>query len=177
MALLPEASALLIKLKVEVFVEKDAGISAFAGNLDYEKSGAKIVSRDEVFNEADVITGISTLRDIEIEKLKTGQVLIAAMNIGNSPHVLEALIKSGSTAFSMELIPRTTRGQAMDILSSMATISGYKAVLEAALRMPRFFPMFMTAAGTIKPAKVLILGAGVAGLQAVATSRRLGQSL
>jgi NAD(P) transhydrogenase subunit alpha len=173
-AILPESCAILIKLKVEVWVEKDAGILAFAGNLDYEKAGAKIVSREELLKDADVITGINTPAVSDISRLKAGQVLIAAMNISNSPGLLDSLIRTGSTSFSLELIPRSTRGQAMDILSSMATISGYKAVLEAALKMPRFFPMFMTAAGTIKPAKVLILGAGVAGLQAVATARKLG---
>lgn len=173
-ALLPEACLFLIRLKNEIWIEKDAGVAAFASNLDYVKAGAKIVSREELLAGSNLIAAINTpaLRDIAI--LKAGQVLIASMNISNSPDVLEALIKTGSASFSLELIPRTTRGQAMDILSSMATISGYKAVLEAALRLPRFFPMFMTAAGTIKPAKVLILGAGVAGLQAVATSRKLG---
>ena len=173
-ALLPEACTLLLKLKVEVWVEKDAGISAFASNLEYEKTGAKMVNREELLADADIITSINTPSASDIAKLKPGMVLIAAMNIGNSSDLLDSLMKTGVTAFSLELIPRTTRGQSMDILSSMATISGYKAILEAALRMPRFFPMFMTAAGTIKPAKVLILGAGVAGLQAVATSRKLG---
>ncbi len=173
-SLLPEACAILIKLKAEVWIEKDAGVSAFASNQDYEKLGVKVVSREELLKGADIITGINTPAVADISMLKASQILIAAMNVSTSPGLLESLVNSGSTSFSLELIPRSTRGQAMDILSSMATISGYKAVLEAALRMPRFFPMFMTAAGTIKPAKVLVLGAGVAGLQAVATSRKLG---
>jgi H+-translocating NAD(P) transhydrogenase subunit alpha len=173
-ALLPEACSILIKLKTEIWIEKDAGIAAFAGNAEYEKAEAKIVSREELLKGAEVITGINAPLNPDISLLKSGMVLIAAMNISNSPDLLKAFMDSGCTAFSLELIPRTTRGQSMDILSSMSTISGYKAVLEAALRMPRFFPMFMSAAGTIKPAKVLILGAGVAGLQAVATSRKLG---
>ena len=173
-ALLPEACANLIKLKAEIWVEKDAGISAFASNQDYERAGAKIVSREELLKGTDLVTAINTPSNADLAALRPEQVMIAGMNVSTSPALLESLLKSGCTAFSLELIPRSTRGQAMDILSSMATISGYKAVLEAALRMPRFFPMFMTAAGTIKPAKVLILGAGVAGLQAVATSRKLG---
>jgi len=173
-ALLPEACANLIKLKAEILVEKDAGVSAFAGNHDYELAGAKIVSREDLLKDADIVVCINTPPSADISTLRAGQLIIAAMNVSTTPGLLELLLKSGSTSFSLELIPRSTRGQAMDILSSMATISGYKAVLEAALRMPRFFPMFMTAAGTIKPAKVLILGAGVAGLQAVATSRKLG---
>jgi NAD(P) transhydrogenase subunit alpha len=109
-----------------------------------------------------------------LKKLKKGQVLISVFNPLSQKDLLDKLLKTEQTYFSMDLIPRTTRGQAMDILSSMATISGYKAVLDAAMHLPNFFPMFMTAAGTIRPAKLLILGAGVAGLQAIAIARKLG---
>ncbi len=109
-----------------------------------------------------------------IKKLKKDQILVSVFNPFAEKKTVDVLLKSDQTFFSMDLIPRTTRGQAMDILSSMATIAGYKAVLDSALHLPNFFPMFMTAAGTIRPAKILILGAGVAGLQAVAIARKLG---
>lgn len=173
-ALLPEACLILSRLKAEMWIEKGAGINAFASDEEYLKAGARVVSREEILREADIITGIHLPGDGELGQIISPKVLIAVMNVLSTPGLTEKFLKSGVTAFSMELIPRTTRGQAMDILSSMATVSGYKAVLEAALHLPRFFPMFMTAAGTIKPAKILILGAGVAGLQAIATSRKLG---
>ncbi len=110
----------------------------------------------------------------ELKKLKKGQVVVAVLNPYFNKKTVEALAKGGVTSFSLDVIPRTSRAQAMDILSSQATVSGYKAVLDAANQLGEFMPMFMTAAGTIKPAKVLILGAGVAGLQAIATSRKLG---
>lgn len=109
-----------------------------------------------------------------IDRLRAGQILIGQFNPLSQPDVVEALLQSGISAFSLDLAPRSTRAQALDVLSSMATVGGYKAVLTAASLLPTFFPMFMTAAGTIKPAKVLILGAGVAGLQAISTARRLG---
>ena len=173
-ALLPEACSVLSRLKAEMWIEKGAGINAFASDEEYLQAGAKVVSREEILRESDIITGINLPVDTELGQITSPKILIAVMNVLNTPGLTEILLKSGVTAFSLELIPRTTRGQAMDILSSMATVSGYKSVLEAALHLPRFFPMFMTAAGTIKPAKVLILGAGVAGLQAIATARKLG---
>ncbi len=173
-SLLPEGVRDLKKLKVEVVVEKDAGIRAFAADALYEKEGAKILARDKVLADADVLLMINTpVKDVVASK-KAGQVILSVVNPFFNKDVVSELQKNGQTVFSLDLVPRTTRAQSMDILSSMATIAGYKAVLESATLLPHFFPMFMTAAGTIRPAKMLILGAGVAGLQAIATSRKLG---
>jgi H+-translocating NAD(P) transhydrogenase subunit alpha len=173
-SLLPEAVKTLINLKCEVLVEKDAGLNAFAGNKEFEDAGAKILDGKKVVAEADLLLRINP-PDKELQKmLKKDQVVISVFNPLAEKSEVDHYLKSEQTVFSMDLIPRITRGQAMDILSSMATIAGYKAVLDAALKLPNFFPMFMTAAGTIRPAKLLILGAGVAGLQAIATARKLG---
>ena len=173
-ALLPETVKSFTDLKVEVLVEKGAGESAFAADTDYQAVGAKIVSRSELFDKAEVLLQIQTPVDDEVEKIKTTQIWISAFNPLWEVELVKTFLKKGITTFSLDLIPRTSRAQAMDILSSMATVSGYMAVLEAASKLPTFFPMFMTAAGTIRPANVLILGAGVAGLQAIATARKLG---
>ncbi len=173
-ALLPEVVQTFIDLKVEVLVEQGAGEAAFTSNADYEAIGAKIVSRADVFKQAEVLLQIQPPADEDIKKIKENQVWISAFNPLWETDLVKTFLEKGVTTFSLDLIPRTTRAQAMDILSSMATVSGYKAVLEAAVKLPTFFPMFMTAAGTIRPANVLILGAGVAGLQAIATSRKLG---
>lgn len=172
--LLPEAAATLIKLQVEVLVEQGAGMHAYADDAMYEAIGAKIVSHKEVIELSDVLLMINALSSDDILLLSKGKVIIGALNPYYEKDYVKTLARTGVTAFSMDVIPRTTRAQAMDILSSMATVSGYKAVLRAANELPKFFPMLMTAAGTISPAKVLILGAGVAGLQAIATSRKLG---
>ncbi|PKP24865.1 MAG: NAD(P)(+) transhydrogenase (Re/Si-specific) subunit alpha [Bacteroidetes bacterium HGW-Bacteroidetes-22] len=172
-ALLPEAVAELIKGGHEVLVETGAGDAAWAFDADYQKVGAKSTPRSQTL-EAPLLIGINAPENDEMSKLKEGQIFAGAIN----PLGEHALIKAAGDAklsvFSLDIIPRTTRAQAMDVLSSMATVSGYKAVLSAATLLPRFFPMFMSAAGTIKPAKMLILGAGVAGLQAIATARKLG---
>lgn len=173
-ALLPESVKTLIDLKVEVLIEQHAGDSAFASNADYETLGASAVSREEIFKTAELLLQIQAPSEEEIRKLSPNQVWISAFNPLMNSGLVNAFLTAGITSFSLDLIPRSTRAQAMDILSSMATVAGYKAVLEAALRLPTFFPMFMTAAGTIRPANVLILGAGVAGLQAIATARKLG---
>lgn len=173
-ALLPETVKTFTDLKVEVLVEQGAGETAFATNHDYETVGATIVSRKDVFAKAEVLLQIQPPADGDIEKIKDSQVWISAFNPLWDTELVKNFLNKGITTFSLDLIPRTTRAQAMDILSSMATVSGYMAVLEAASKLPTFFPMFMTAAGTIRPANVLILGAGVAGLQAIATSRKLG---
>jgi proton-translocating NAD(P)+ transhydrogenase subunit alpha len=173
-SLLPEAVKTLINLECQVLVEKDAGLKAFASNQEYEEAGAKIADEKTVIENAAVLLSINPPDLEQVKKLKKGQVLISIFNPLTNKSIVDHFLKSDQTVFSMDLIPRTTRSQAMDILSSMATISGYKAVLDAALRLPKFFPMFMTAAGTIRPAKLLILGAGVAGLQAIATARKLG---
>ncbi|WP_167606919.1 Re/Si-specific NAD(P)(+) transhydrogenase subunit alpha [Maribellus sediminis] len=173
-ALLPETVKAFTDLKVEVLVEKGAGASAFAADADYEAVGAKIASRSDVFAKAEVLLQIQPPADEDIQKIKDSQVWISAFNPLWETDLVTKFLDAGITTFSLDMIPRTTRAQAMDILSSMATVSGYMAVLEAAVKLPTFFPMFMTAAGTIRPANMLILGAGVAGLQAIATSRKLG---
>ena len=173
-ALLPETVKAFTDLKVEVLVEQGAGEKAFASDADYEAVGAKTVSRDEVFAKAEVLLQIQPPAEGDTGRIKDSQVWISAFNPLWDTTLVKTFLDKGITTFSLDLIPRTTRAQAMDILSSMATVSGYMAVLEAAAKLPTFFPMFMTAAGTIRPANVLILGAGVAGLQAIATSRKLG---
>ena len=173
-SLLPESVATLTKMNVAVQVEKDAGATAFASDTDYETAGAKICSKDEIIREADMIIKINPPTSGEIAMMAEGKVCLAVLNPYFNPDLIKLLAEKNITSFSLDVIPRTSRAQAMDILSSMATVAGYKAVLTAANSLPKFFPMFMTAAGTITPAKVLILGAGVAGLQAIATSRKLG---
>lgn len=173
-ALTPESVADLIKLKANVIIEKDAGKRAYFSDKHYEDAGAKTASRSEVFSDSDLIIQISPLPENEAGKLKEKQVYLSVLNPLTNTEYVKMLQKAGITSFSMDTVPRITRAQAMDILSSMATIAGYKAVLEAAANLPHFFPMFMSAAGTIKPAKLLILGAGVAGLQAIASARKLG---
>ncbi|WP_339699391.1 Re/Si-specific NAD(P)(+) transhydrogenase subunit alpha [uncultured Roseivirga sp.] len=172
-ALLPESVKALIALKANITVELGAGDLAFATDTDYETIGAKTADRSAVL-ACDVIVGINPPNDHEISQLKTEQVLLCVFQPMTNRALVEKLMDGGITSFSMDNIPRTTRAQAMDVLSSMATVAGYKAVLMAASHSPRFFPMFMTAAGSIIPSKVLVLGAGVAGLQAIATARRLG---
>lgn len=173
-AMLPETVASLVNLKVSVVVEKGAGLTAFAADELYAEAGAKIVDRQDVISTSDLILCINPPVKGDIASIKEGKVLMTVLNPYFNPELVKDLASGRITAFSMDIIPRTSRAQTMDILSSMATVAGYKAVLTAANNLPKFFPMFMTAAGTITPAKVLILGAGVAGLQAVATSRKLG---
>lgn len=173
-ALLPESVAALIKMNVSVFVENDAGLSAFASNGDYEAAGAKMDTKENVIRQSEILVKINPPTDEEKGLLTEGKVFLAVLNPYFNTDLIKDLAAKNITSFSLDVIPRTSRAQAMDILSSMATVAGYKAVLTAANNLPKFFPMFMTAAGTITPAKVLILGAGVAGLQAIATSRKLG---
>jgi NAD(P) transhydrogenase subunit alpha len=172
--LLPESVSALTGMGVSMLVEHGAGSGAFASDADYEAAGGKIVSREEIFREAGMILMINPPSPADIGQMKEGLVLVAVLNPFFNPALIKSIAERNITSFSMDVIPRTSRAQAMDILSSMSTVSGYKAVLAAASVLPKFFPMFMTAAGTITPAKVLILGAGVAGLQAIATSRKLG---
>lgn len=172
-ALLPESVKTLIDSKVTVLVEKDAGMTAFNSDTDYSSIGATPSARTNVL-AADMIIGINPPTESEIEKLKVGQTLLCVFQPLSNKPLVEKLQGLKVTSFSLDNVPRTTRAQSMDVLSSMATVAGYKAVLTAAAMSPRFFPMFMTAAGSIIPSKVLILGAGVAGLQAIATARRLG---
>ncbi|RXQ91527.1 Re/Si-specific NAD(P)(+) transhydrogenase subunit alpha [Ancylomarina salipaludis] len=173
-ALLPEIVSKLVQAKVEVYVEKDAGASAFQTNEAYENVGASILDRTELLKKAEVFVQIGEPSLELIRQLNDKQVWISQYNPLWNTDLVKAFLANGVTSFSMDSIPRTTRAQSMDVLSSMATVAGYKAVLEAANELPNFFPMFMTAAGTIRPATVLILGAGVAGLQAIAIARKLG---
>jgi H+-translocating NAD(P) transhydrogenase subunit alpha len=173
-ALMPESVKALINLKVEVIVEKDAGSSAFVSDKEYAEAGAKIADRKAVLEQSDVLLQINAPSISEIKTIDSSKVIIGALNPFENKELVKELLSKKLTSFSLELVPRISRAQSMDILSSMATVTGYKAVLDAALSLPRFFPMFMSAAGTIKPAKMLILGAGVAGLQALAIARKLG---
>ena len=173
-ALLPENIKILTAQSVEVLVEEGAGFNAFTSDEDFKAAGAKLVSRELVFEKADLILQIQPPSDEDISKISPDQVWISAFNPLWETGLVKKFLDKGTTTFSLDSIPRTTRAQAMDILSSQATVAGYNAVLDAALQLPTFFPMFMTAAGTIRPANVLILGAGVAGLQAIATARKLG---
>src|SRR5215204_333176 len=171
-ALVPELAGRLVAGGFDVLVERGAGEAASIPNAAYEEAGARVV--DDVFGEADAVVKVQTPSKDEIARLREGQVVIGFLLPLTDPEGIARLAARGVTAFAMESIPRTTRAQPMDALSSQATVSGYKATLIAADRLPKFFPMLMTAAGTVAPAKVLVLGAGVAGLQAVATARRLG---
>lgn len=174
-ALIPESVKKLVGMKASVAVESGAGLDAGASDADYETAGATVSKdRNALLAAADVLVAVNRPPDGDITKLKKGAVVIGFIRPLDEPEKLKPMLDHGVTAFSIELIPRTTRAQAMDALSSMATIVGYKAVLLAADQVPRMFPMLTTAAGTVPPAKVLVLGAGVAGLQAIATARRLG---
>jgi len=172
-ALIPSAAAALKKSGLDVFVEQDAGVAAGFTSAAYEQAGATVVSRDTVFSTADIILQVRSV-PFDAIRLRKGQVVIGFADPLGDPDAIRALAQAGVTAFSMELMPRITRAQSMDALSSMATISGYKGVLMAANHLPRMFPMLMTAAGTLTAARAFIVGAGVAGLQAIATARRLG---
>jgi NAD(P) transhydrogenase subunit alpha len=174
-ALVPEAVKRLVASGVEVVVERGAGAEAAFPDHEYESAGARVAeSADAVCAAADVVCKVQRPSDDEIPLLREGTALIALLQPLTSPELLEALAARRVSAFSMDTIPRITRAQPMDALSSQSTVAGYKAALIAATHLGKFFPMLTTAAGTIPPAKVLVLGAGVAGLQAIATARRLG---
>ena len=171
-SLLAEAVATLTKKGITVFVEKDAGAKAFCSDADYEKAGAVIKSRQEVLNSS-LILSIHPPQAAELNG-SSKPVLLGVYQPLFNQSLMQDWAAKGITTFSLDMLPRTTRAQSMDVLSSQANIAGYKAVLLAAGSYSRYFPMFMTAAGSIAPAKLLILGAGVAGLQAIATAKRLG---
>jgi NAD(P) transhydrogenase subunit alpha len=180
-ALVPKVVPNLLKASLQVVLEAGAGIEAGFPDHQYAEKGAKILpDRASVFAAADIVLQVLchgsndiTGKD-DLGLLRAGQLLVGFLRPLGSIEVLQQIASTGVTSFAVELIPRTTRAQSMDALSSMATICGYKAVLIAADTLPRMFPMFTTAAGTITPARVLVIGAGVAGLQAIATARRLG---
>jgi H+-translocating NAD(P) transhydrogenase subunit alpha len=173
-AMLPGEAAGLKKLGVEVMVENGAGDLAFVSDHEYKAAGITVVSRNEIFSKADLILTINPVPESDLKSCREGQVLCCVVAPVENAGWLEKTRLAGLTVLALDLIPRTTRAQSMDILSSMATVAGYEAVIHAASLLPRFFPMFMSAAGTIKPSRVLILGAGVAGLQAIAIARKLG---
>ena len=172
-SLLPEHIAVLIKWNCNVQVESGAGEKAFANDDKYKEAGASITSRSEIIKNADIILSINIPSSSESD-ISGGKILFGLYQPLYNASRVRDWAEKGITVFSIDMLPRTTRAQSMDVLSSQANIAGYKAVLQAAFLFPKYFPMFMTAAGTIPPAKVLILGAGVAGLQAIATAKRLG---
>ncbi|MDN3654475.1 Re/Si-specific NAD(P)(+) transhydrogenase subunit alpha [Ferruginibacter paludis] len=173
-SLLPEHVTFLKKWNVDVLIEDNAGATAFASNSSYEAACATIASRKQILETAPIILSISNFTGEDIEALNENAIVLGVYQPLFHYQEISNWAAKGLTVFSMDMLPRTTRAQSMDVLSSQANIAGYKAVLTAANLFPKYFPMFMTAAGSIPPAKILILGAGVAGLQAIATSKRLG---
>ena len=180
-ALVPLVVPNLLKAGLEVVIEKSAGVEAGYPDAFYIEKGAKILpDRAAVFANADIVVQVlcygsnDVTGQVDLSLMRRGQVLIGFLRPLGSAEVIQQIAQTGVTSFSVELMPRTTRAQSMDALSSMGTICGYKAVLIAADTLPRIFPMMTTAAGTITPARVLVIGAGVAGLQSIATARRLG---
>ena len=177
----PETVRRMVKLGLEVVVERGAGLASLFRDADYEAAGARLVDDPaESWETADVVVKVTPpehydgLPGHEAEGLKPGAVLIGFLSPHKSLDMVRILAAGNVTSFALELVPRVTRAQTMDALSSQASIAGYKAVLLAAWRLPKYFPLLMTAAGTIKPSRVVVMGAGVAGLQAIATARRLG---
>lgn len=176
-AMLPGEISGLKKFGIEVIVEQKAGEKAFVNDKDYLACGSTVASRKELISRAEMLFSVNPPFNDDLSSFRDGQILCSVLSpVENRDWVEKARIQ-GLTLLALDMVPRTTRAQAMDILSSMATVAGYKAVIEAASLLPRFFPMFMSAAGTIKPSKVLILGAGVAGLQAIAIARKLGATV
>ncbi len=179
-ALVPGSIASLTKAGLEVIIERGAGIKAGYLDDEYSDKGASLASRDEIYQRSDIVLQVRGLGanpengKADIALMKEGQIIIGMLDPLWRADCMKELAERRVTAFAMELIPRITRAQAMDVLSSMANIAGYKSVLLAASYLPKMFPMMMTAAGSIAPAKVFVIGAGVAGLQAIATAKRLG---
>jgi H+-translocating NAD(P) transhydrogenase subunit alpha len=170
----PDTVEALTKIGIEVSIESGAGDKSFYSDDQYKTVGAKIESRKDILSHSDLITCIHFPSESVTKELKKGQSVMSLFQPVYNKDKVAKLVSQGLTLYSLDTIPRITRAQSMDVLSSQATVSGYKAVLIAASHMSRFFPMLTTAAGTITPARMLIIGAGVAGLQAIATSRRLG---
>ena len=172
-ALVPDIINKLTRLGLDVVIESGAGVDAQASDEAYRAAGAQVVAGD-VLKGADVVLSVTALTPQQIATLKKGAITISFLSIVNQRESVDAAVAAGVTAFSLELVPRISRAQSMDALTSQALCAGYRASLVGAELSPRFFPMLMTAAGTVTPAQVLVLGAGVAGLQAIATARRLG---
>src|SRR5438128_303327 len=174
-ALMPDSVQKLVAPKVSVSIESGAGLGAARTDEDYAAAGATVVEdRNALLANADILVVVNRPTPDDFKKMKQGAVVLGFLRPLDEPAKLVPALENGLTTFSMELVPRITRAQAMDALSSMATVAGYKAVLLGAGLIPRMFPLLMTAAGTVPPARVLVLGSGVAGLQAIATARRLG---
>ncbi|MBB5787473.1 NAD(P) transhydrogenase subunit alpha [Jiangella mangrovi] len=172
-ALVPDLVGRLTSAGLEVVVESGAGAGALHDDAAYEAAGATVASGDALTG-ADVVVSVNPLPSERIAALRTGAVTVSFLPTAQELDAVRAARDAGVTAFSLELVPRISRAQSMDALTSQALVAGYRAVLVAAEKLPRFFPLSMTAAGTVPPAEVLVLGAGVAGLQAIATARRLG---
>lgn len=173
-AMLPEQLASLVKQGIQVMVEEDAGVRAFANNELYIAAGATMVNRNTLLTSATILLSYWSISAEDLAKTQPGAILVGVFQPLFNFQLMKEWASKGFSIFSLDMIPRTTRAQSMDVLSSQANIAGYKAVLKAADLLPRYFPMFMTAAGSIPPAKLMVLGAGVAGLQAIATAKRLG---
>jgi NAD(P) transhydrogenase subunit alpha len=174
-ALMPDSVKKLVAAKASISIEAGAGLGAARTDDDYTEVGATVVAdRSALLSAADVLVCVNRPAEADLRAMKQGAVVLGFLRPLDEPAKLTPALETGLTTFSMELVPRITRAQAMDALSSMATVAGYKAVLIGADHIPRMFPLLMTAAGTVPPARVLVLGAGVAGLQAIATARRLG---
>ncbi|MEN8008554.1 MAG: Re/Si-specific NAD(P)(+) transhydrogenase subunit alpha [Candidatus Krumholzibacteriota bacterium] len=177
-ALVPASVQPLTKVGLEVLVEQGAGDEAGFLDSDYVDKGAATVSRDELFAKAGIVLQVigpgSDAGATNLGQCREGQIVIGMQDPLGNPHGTAAMAARGVISFSLEMVPRITRAQSMDVLSSMATVAGYQAVLEAASHLPRLFPMMMTAAGTLAPTKAFVVGVGVAGLQAIATAKRLG---
>jgi NAD(P) transhydrogenase subunit alpha len=176
-AMIPSVAEKLIHLDHQLTLEKGAGERAYYPDADYEAVGVHLAERSALLPEQELLIGIHPPPPEDRRRLPEGAALIALFNPRGQPELAEALKQSALRPFSLDSIPRTTIAQSMDVLSSMASLAGYKAVVLAADHLPGYFPMLMTAAGTIPPAKVLVLGAGVAGLQAIATAKRLGATV
>ena len=172
-ALVPDIISKLTKAGLEVVIESGAGVNAQAADQDFKAAGAEVKSGD-VLTGADVVLSVQPLTPAQMKSLKKGAITISFLSPTGSTDSIDAAVAAGVTAFSLEMVPRISRAQSMDALTSQALCAGYRASLVAAELSPKFFPLLMTAAGTVTPAKVVVLGAGVAGLQAIATAKRLG---
>ena len=170
----PNIAKQLIENGFEVIVEENAGIASSNKNSDYEKVGAKIEQRGVVFKDATILIKINPFDEEDLKLVNESHILMSQLYYKSNPDLIKAIAATGATAFSMDAMPRISRAQDMDVLSSQSNLAGYKAVIVGANEMTKIFPLMMTAAGTITPSKVLIYGVGVAGLQAIATAKRLG---
>jgi len=173
-AITPKIAQQLIEKGFQVRVEEDAGASSSYKNSDYSKAGASIRTKEDLFKNADVLIKINPFDNKELKLLKKGQIIMAQLFHKSHPKDMKIIAEQGATAFSLDAMPRISRAQDMDVLSSQNNLAGYKAVIKGAYEMTKIFPLMMTAAGTISPARVLVYGVGVAGLQAIATAKRLG---